>query len=96
MSLPTMKEPQVGEKTELLVGGGVVETVTILEINRDDGFILGQKNPDLITMGPSEGNRVRWPRSADNGEYTIDSEFIFFDDTTGIFAIEYGGKPQIT
>jgi hypothetical protein len=90
---PTKTEPQIGETTDILVGGGVVETVTILDIDRENNFILGQKNPDMIA-GPqaSKGNRFRWPYNAGgNNEYQIDSEFIFFDDETGIFAVKYSG-----
>lgn len=89
---PTKTEPQIGETTDILVGGGVVETVTILDIDRENNFILGQKNPAMIA-GPqaSKGNRFRWPRRADKGEYQIDSEFIFFNDETGIFAVRYNG-----
>lgn len=85
-------EPQIGETTEILIGGGVREVVTIKEIDRENNFILGQKNPDRI-VGPqaNKDNRVRWPVSPNDDVYEIDSEIIFFDDTTGIFAFKYNG-----
>lgn len=85
-------EPQIGEYTKVLIGGGLIEGITIKEIDRENNFILAQKNPDMIAgPEPNDGCRVRWPKNADDGEYEIDSEIIFWDETTGILAIKYNG-----
>lgn len=88
------KEPQINSNTDILIGGGLKELVTILDIDREHGFILAQKNPDMIAgPQPSKGNRVRWPvpRNTDDNSPEIDSEIIFWNDETGIFAFKYNG-----